>query len=331
MDGLVDRVNALWPLALSVLVSVLCLLYLWEIARSYRRRMKMDMTGLEGPVGVEGFQSGGSGGGGAPPGIDARVDGDCYDAFYCRAYDILVQPAARAAMEVKVPLEFMESEAGGRRVRGDIRVADIGCGTGNHVELFHREGVRSVVGYDKSAAMIAEARRRYPERSFVDGDATVATMMPADSVDLVSMYYFTIYVVPDRTAMLKNIYQWLAPGGIFVCHIVNKLKFDPVLEAASPFVGFSIQKYADDRITKSEVAFEEFDYKGDFQLHGSRAMWEEEFRFKDGRVRRHEQRVWMPNIDAAVKEITDVGFKLLHHADMTPIGYEYQYLFMFQK
>jgi SAM-dependent methyltransferase len=313
----------MWPLALSVLVSVLCLLYLWEIAKSYQRRRRIDMSDI-----TEGFESGDGKG---PPGVEARVDGDCYDAFYCRAYDILVQPAARAGMEVKVPLEFMESEAGGSRVRGDIRVTDIGSGTGNHVELFAREGVRSVVGYDKSVAMVAEARRRYPERSFVEGDATVATMMPADSVDLVTMYYFTIYLVPDRTAMLKNIYLWLAPGGIFCCHIVNKLKFDPVLEAASPFLGFSIQKYADERVTKSEVAFEGFDYVGDFQLHGSRAMWEEEFRFKDGRVRRHEQRVWMPNIDAVVKEITDVGFKLLHHADMTPIGYEYQYLFMFQK
>lgn len=325
LSGLPDRVCALWPLLLSVLVSVLCLFYLWEVGKSYQRRKKMDMTGLAPANGIEGFTGGG------PAGIEARVDADCYDAFYCRAYDILVQPAARAAMEVKVPLEFMESEAGGKRDRATLRIADVGCGTGNHVELFHREGVGSIVGYDKSAAMVAEARRRYPERTFVEGDATIATMMPADSVDLATLYYFTIYMIPDRTAMLKNLYLWLAPGGIFVCHIVNKLKFDPVLEAASPFVGFSIQKYADDRITKSEVAFEEFDYTGDFQLHGSRAMWEEEFRFKDGRVRRHEQRVWMPNIDAMVKEITDVGFKLLHHADMTPIGYEYQYLFMFQK
>ena len=330
MDDLLDRAYTMWPLVLSVLVTVMCLFYLWELARSYKRRLRMDMTGLA-PIGgaVEGFTDGS--GGGPPQGIETRVDGDCYDPFYCRAYDILVQPGGRAAMEVKVPLEFMESEAGGKRVRADLRVADIGSGTGLHVELFGREGVRSVVGYDKSAAMVAEARRRYPERTFVEGDATVATMMPADSVDLVTLNYFTIYIVPDRSAMLKNIYLWLAPGGIFACHIVNKLKFDPVLEAASPFVGFSIQKYADERVTKSEVAFEEFDYVGDFQLHGSRAMWEEEFRFKDGRVRRHEQRVWMPNIDVLVKEITDVGFKLLHHADMTPIGYEYNYVMLFQK
>jgi hypothetical protein len=112
---------------------------------------------------------------------------------------------------------------------------------------------------------------------------------------------------------------------------VNKLKFDPVLESASPFVGFSVQKYADERITQSNVTFDEFDYLGDFQLHGSRGVYEETFRFRDGRVRRHEQRVWMPNIEPLVKEITDVGFRLEHHVDLTPIGYEYQYLFFFTR
>jgi SAM-dependent methyltransferase len=210
-------------------------------------------------------------------------------------------------------------------------VADIGCGTGLQVEMFARQGVRSVVGYDKSEAMIAEGRRRFPEREFVVGDATIATMAAADQFDLITMFYFTIYMVPDRTQMLKNIFLWLAPGGVFVCHIVNKLKFDPILESASPFVGFSVQKYADERVTKSSVTFDEFEYMGDFQLHGSRAMYEETFKFKDGRVRRHEQRVWMPNIDSLVKEITDVGFKVAHHVDLTAIGYEYNYLFFFEK
>ena len=131
--------------------------------------------------------------------------------------------------------------------------------------------------------------------------------------------------------MLRNIYLRLAPGGLFASHIVNKQKFDPILDSASPFVGFSVQKYAYDRVTKSKVFFEEFEYVGDFQLHGSRGAYVEDFQFKDGRVRRHEQRVWMPNIDVLVKEITDVGFKLDHHADLTAIGYEYQYLFFFTK
>ena len=315
---MVMDLESTWPLLIAILISMCCMFYLWELGKSYKRRAKLDLEGIEG------FANPGPG----TSGVDQRLDERCYDAFYAKVYDPLVQPIARAPLETKVPLEWFKEKG---REANTIRVADIGCGTGIHIELFAREGVASIIGYDKSESMIAEAKKRFPDREFVVGDATVATMAAADQFDLVTMFYFTIYMVPERTQMLKNIFLWLAPGGAFVCHIVNKLKFDPILEAASPFVGFSVQKYADERVTKSSVTFDEFEYSGDFQLHGSRAAYEEVFKFKDGNVRRHEQRVWMPNIDALVAEITGVGFKYAHHVDMTAIGYEYNYLFFFQK
>jgi SAM-dependent methyltransferase len=320
--------GTVWPLVISVIITLMCMFYVWELLRSYKRRYHIDLTGIELVKNVEGFAGDGKLTA-AIPVIDVRTDGDCYDPFYAKVYDALVQPQARAAMEVKLPLEWMVDKQ--NREMSKIRVADIGCGTGLHVELMAREGVHSVIGYDHSESMITEAKKRYPDREFVVGDAAVATMSAADQFDLVTLNYFTVYMVPDRLQMLRNIYLWLSPGGCFACHIVNKHKFDPVLESASPFVGFSVQKYADDRVTKSEVFFDEFEYSGDFQLHGSRGTYVEEFLFKNGKSRRHEQKVWMPNIDVLVKEITDVGFKLSHHTDLTPIGYEYMYLFFFQK
>jgi ubiquinone/menaquinone biosynthesis C-methylase UbiE len=310
------EVGTTWPLILTVLITLMCAFYVWEIAKSHRRGRSLDLDGIEA------FQSGSGA-------VDARVDEACYDAFYAKVYDPLVQPTARMGLETKIPIEWMEKEQ--KRAIGDIRVADIGCGTGMHVELFRQMGVRSIVGYDRSTAMITEARRRFSEAAFLVGDARVATMAAADQFDLVTMYYFTLYMIPERSEALKNIFLWLAPGGVFCVHIVNKLKFDPVLESASPFVGFSVQKYADERITKSQVSFNEFEYTGDFQLHGARGVYEEVFRFKDGRIRKHEQRVWMPNIDVMVEEIAAAGFKYAHHVDMTAIGYEYNYLFFFMK
>ena len=310
----------MWQLVIALFISICCMIYLWELSKSYKRRLALDIAD------VECFKNPDS----ALTEPEERMDDDCYDEFYAKVYDALVQPGARASVETKVPLEWLKEKG---KDTSEVRVADIGCGTGIHVELFARQNVRTVVGYDRSPAMIAEAKRRFPEREkdFIVGDATVATMAAADQFDLVTMFYFTIYLVPDRTQMLKNIFLWLAPGGVFACHIVNKLKFDPILESASPFVGFSVQKYADERITKSTVNFDEFDYEGDFQLHGSRAVYEESFKFKDGKVRKHEQRVWMPNIDVLVKEIEAAGFKYAHHSDLVSLGYEYQYLFLFQK
>ena len=301
-----------WQIVVGIFVIVLCVLYMVEYFRSHgKRRLHM-----------EGFVN--------PTESSEHLDETCYDLFYAKVYDDIVQPSARAAMEVQIPLDWMVKDG---KPLADIRVADIGCGTGLHTALFKKAGVRSALGFDRSEYMITEAKRKYPDvgEDFRIGDATDANMTAVDQFDLVTMYYFTIYLVPDRTAMLKNIYLWLAPGGMFCCHIVNKLKFDPILESASPFLGFSVQKYASERITKSNVNFEEFDYTGDFQLHGSRGVYEEVFKFRDGRVRRHEQRVWMPNIEAIVSEIEAVGFTLKHHVDLMPIHYEYQYLFLFAK
>lgn len=297
----------MWQLAVGLMIGFLSILYLYQKVRS--PSIGFPLETFDNPT-------------------ETLSNETCYDDFYAKVYDPMVQPTARAPVEVKAPIEALV-KAG--KPKNQIRVADFGSGTGVHVELFENEGLFSVVGYDKSPAMIAESKRRFPTRNFVVGDVTDTKLTAADQYDLITMYYFTLYLIEDRSRALRNIYLWLAPGGIFCVHIVNKLKFDPVLEAASPFVGFSVQKYADRRITKSHVTFQEFEYTGDFQLNGSKAIYEEVFKFKNGNVRRHEQRVWMPNIEPMVQEIESIGFKLLEHVDMTAVGYEYQYLFMFQK
>jgi SAM-dependent methyltransferase len=284
----------------------------------------MSRTSLLRIGGLEGFAN--------PPAGQSNDqkfhDGLCYDEFYAKVYDPLVQPAARAAAETQVVIEFMEKTG---HPKSTLRIGDVGCGTGVHVELFAREGVASVVGYDRSPSMIVRAKELYPTREFVVGDALNPKMAAAGQFDVLTSFYFTIYMMPNRTQLLRNLYLWLAPGGAFFCHIVNKHKFDPVLESASPFVGFSVQKYSDERVTQSNVTFEEFEYKGDFQVTGSRAVYEEEFRFKNGEMRRHEQQLWMPDIDVLVSEIEGVGFKYAEHQDLTAIGYEYNYIFVFQK
>ena len=323
-----DTEDLTWSYVLMLTIIVLCCLYLLSFVGNGGGGwggypIVIDLNGV-----TEGFADGGAGAAGAA-GVEQKVDDQCYDAFYAKVYDPLVQPIARAPLETKVALEWVTQQ--GLPV-DKVRVADIGCGTGLHVDLFAKQGVFSVVGFDKSPAMIEEGRRRFPDRDLQVGDATVATMAAAGQFDLVTMFYFTIYMVPDRLQMLRNIYLWLAPGGSFVVHIVNKLKMDPILESASgPWLAFSPQKYAEERITKSEVFFDKFDYVGDFQLHGSRAVYEETFKFKDGRVRKHEQRLWMPPIADLVAEITGVGFKLQNHQDLTAGGLEYMYLFIFTR
>ena len=323
--------NYEWSLILMTTIIVLCCLYLLSVAFPPFSTPKPINTSALGLSLSEGFESG-SGGAGS---VDQRVDDQCYDEFCAKVYDALVQPIVRAPLETKVAMEWMARQG---IPKEELRIMDLGCGTGIHVELFVQQGVPVVVGVDKSAAMIAEGLKRFPHLNDSEGDqllrvgdATDPSVSSNEQFNLITMFYFTIYMIPDRVQMLKNIYNWLAPGGTFVVHIVNKLKFDAQLESCSPWVAFSPQKYSEERLTKSEVFFDKFDYTGDFQLHGSRAMYEETFKFKDGRVRKHEQRLWMPNIADIVAEITSVGFALQPHQDLTAAGLEYTYLMFFTK
>jgi NRAMP (natural resistance-associated macrophage protein)-like metal ion transporter len=120
-------------------------------------------------------------------------------------------------------------------------------------------------------------------------------------------------------------------GGCFVVQVVNREKFDPILESASPFLGFSVQKYSKERIRKSKVVFDKFDYEAEFILSDPKAEFYETFRFKNGHVRRQKHEFGMPNIEAIVQMGKRAGWKYVGYQDLNPLGFEYGYLLLFEK
>jgi SAM-dependent methyltransferase len=250
-----------------------------------------------------------------------------YDTFYSKIYDTIVDGAVRQKQEVGLTLIWAK---GYRPEIDTIEVLDIGCGTGGDVEEFRKEGVGKVVGMDASDAMIEVARKKHPKNDYRIKEAENIGSFAAGEFNLITMYYFTYYYLRDKDQVFRNIFNWLQPGGCFVVHLVNREKFDPILEAASPFVAFSVQKYSKERVTRSKVTFDKFEYEADFSLDDNRGEFREEFRFKDTKkMRRQVHHLRMPKMDEVVSEIEANGFTYKQFIDLTPIGYEYQYLFCF--
>ena len=250
-----------------------------------------------------------------------------YDKFYSKIYDTIVDGEKRQEQEVGLTLVWAESY---RPETKTIEVLDIGSGTGGDVEEFRKKGVGKVVGADCSDAMIEVARKKYPKNDYRVKEAENIGSFAASEFNLITMYYFTFYYLRDRDQVLRNCYNWLQPGGCLVIHLVNREKFDPILESASPFVAFSVQKYAKERVTRSKVTFDKFEYEADFNLDNDRAEFREEFRFKDSKkMRRQVHHLRMPKMDEIVSEVEANGFTYKQYIDLTPIGYEYQYLFCF--
>ena len=249
-----------------------------------------------------------------------------YDDFYAKVYDQVVDGGVRQEVESHYAIDWAKSY---RPEMKTIQILDIGCGTGGHIDRFRSQGVGKAVGIDLSDAMIRQGRVLHPKADLRVGNVDVASTFAAGEFNLITMFYFTYYYLKDRDSCLRNMYLWLQPGSCLIIHGVNREKFDPILEAASPFVGFSVQKYSKERVSRSRVSFDKFDYEADFQHEGSDAKFREEFRFRNGKIRRQIHSLRIPTMEELTAEVESAGFTFKKYIDLTSIGYEYQYLFCF--
>lgn len=95
------------------------------------------------------------------------------------------------------------------------KIIDLGCGTGS-LTLEIAERGSEVLGIDGSPEMIARARAKYPDLSFVVGDA--AEFSVAEPYEAV-FSNAALHWMPDPDAVIARVYEALEPGGRFVAEM----------------------------------------------------------------------------------------------------------------
>jgi SAM-dependent methyltransferase len=248
-----------------------------------------------------------------------------YDDFYAGVYDYLVFSSAKNEYEVGTILNSSNP------VKASI-IADIGCGTGHHVNMLSNKNLQ-VIGIDKSPYMIAESRRKFPNNNFQVGDALNNGLFKPNSLTHILCLYFTIYYMKDKQQFFNNAITWLKPGGYLFVHLVDRETFDPILPPGNPLYIVSPQKYAKERITNTKVTFNNFVYTSDFKFKPDEnlAIFDEKFKFNDGRIRKQEQVLYMEDTSTIVNQAQDSGFILQSKSDMIKCGYDRQYIYVFIK
>lgn len=107
------------------------------------------------------------------------------------------------------------------------RVVDLGCGPGNSTAVVaQRWPDASVSGVDNSPAMLAAARRDYPERSWLQADTTAwvrATAAAQEKPDLV-FSNAALQWVPDHRGLFGPLFETVAPGGALAFQIPYTLE-----------------------------------------------------------------------------------------------------------
>lgn len=261
---------------------------------------------------------------------------ELFDEFYSTVYDNLTQLAGRYPQEVALIMNQWKKTA----EPDTMDILDCGCGSGIAATLFAKMGANSVTGLDKSEYMLRRARavtlltadlpREQRESiTFLHGDMQQQYTFSGGQFSHAAMLFFTIYYSNDPVGIFKNMFHWIRPGGKLAIEVVNKYKFDPLLEAASPFVGTTVQKYVKKRVTKSKVEFDKFSYEAEFDLQDPTAEFRETFRFADKTTRRQRHTLHMRDINDFVHIAQTTGWNYNGYIDLMSAGFEYAYVLMF--
>ena len=250
---------------------------------------------------------------------------EVYDNFYVNIYDHLVYNNLKDNYEIGQIVNATKPTS-------ESIILDVGSGTGHHVAALEAKGFKAS-GVDISEAMVAKAKENYPEYDFYQRDVTYALAFEPSSYTHILCLYFTIYYMKDKRTFFENCMTWLQPGGYLIVHLVDRDKFDPILPPGNPLMMVSPQRYAKERIKHTNVAFDDFKYRSDFDIDNSKnvATFKEKFTGKDGKTRKNEHTLYMESDDMILQEALDVGFIIQGKIDLVKVAYEYQYLYILVK
>jgi SAM-dependent methyltransferase len=251
-----------------------------------------------------------------------------YDDFYVNIYDHLVYNNIKNKFEIGEIINATKPSE-------ESIILDIGSGPGHHVALLQQLGFKNVIGIDQSLDMVKKAKANYPDYDFIQQDILNAASFHSNSFTHILCLYFTIYYINDKQLFFDTCFDLLMGGGYLVVHIVDREKFNPILPAANPLLLLSPQKYAENRITNSNITFDNFKYEANFDLDpaNNNALFIEKFKNKDsGKVfRKNEHQFYMEPAEAILAIAQSSGFVVQGKINMVSAGYESQYLYLFYK
>ena len=275
---------------------------------------------------IEGFEDGST--------VTYEDPKQIYDDVYATIYDMLWHPNEKLNYE-RVSIQDISLAD---QPINSVRIVDMCCGTAPNACYFKDLGV-DYVGVDISESMLKKARDNCPKAVFQEGDVTQVHLFPQKSASHCLLLGFSIYEFQNPRILSDNAYQWLKPGGYFVVHMVDPDKFDPLLDLASPFAAFSLQKYSIDRVNDSTIYFDQFKYIGKFSKKKDEddATFDETLVYYDkannngNKYRENKHRLNMPSKERLIDIVKTSGFRHLETVDLVRCGKEYQYICYFMK
>ena len=249
-----------------------------------------------------------------------KRDNQIYDEFYAAIYDEI---HGAKHSEIDEIVEMIQPS-------NHSVFLDIGSGTGHLVNQLEQMGF-SAHGIDQSKAMTDQSTKNYPDINVKCGDACDSMTYDRGTFTHITCLNFTIYHIKDKMTFFKNCYYWMSPNGYLIVHLVDRDKYNAVVNVTKPLFVNNPQKYTDSRIIESNVVLGGFKYSNAIDLKNKEAVLVKE-RFTDlatNNTRENELTLFMEDKTKILDMAQKCGF--IPHAQINTNGDEHQFIYIFER
>jgi len=153
--------------------------------------------------------------------FESKYDDAVYDAFYAKYYDLVHSNKECNIEQLKIIINYAKNNK-------FVKLLDIGCGTGYHVYMLDKMKYH-VIGLDKSAAMIEQAKLQYANCEFINGDFLQNNLFEYSSFTHLICLNKTFYSFKDKELFFEKSNLLLNADGLIIIHIVNRENFKPFI------------------------------------------------------------------------------------------------------
>ena len=260
-----------------------------------------------------------------------KTGDDIYDDFYVGVYDELFLNDTKNEFEENKIISITKPNK-------TSKFLDVGSGTGHHVNDFHKKGY-NIIGIDKSDEMINYSREKYPDINVKKGDVLTTMVFNQAQFTHIMCLYFTIYNIDNKREFFANAMTWLRPGGYLILHLVNRDSFEALVPGSGTT---TTQQHNKERLTTSNVNFNNFTYKADFNPKSETAnnqsvyandvaIFREIFKDKSGNIRQNTHKLYMPTQKKILEMARDAGFIIIEKNNLEAVQFSEQYIYILQK
>jgi ubiquinone/menaquinone biosynthesis C-methylase UbiE len=241
-----------------------------------------------------------------------------YDNFYANVYDNVVNTTVGSDFEIGTIINSTHPTS-------KSVILDVGCRTGSRVSNLSDKNLE-IIGIDVSPFMIKKSLMKYPDHKFIVGDALKTGQFQPSSFTHILCLDHIIYTFEDKRQLVNNFIDWLMPGGYFILHLVDIETFNPISNTTELPIIVTSRKNNNKTVKTSD-----YDYTANYTLNNNIGTIVETFKFKNGNVRKQEQRLYMDDKEVILTIVQQCGFTLQSIVDVMQSDYGKQYIYIFVK